>query len=167
MINACTFMTRRCPRDCSYCNASKVKKDDELDWMDWVQVNSILKKMGVDFNLILGNETWLIGHNLNRIMEYNQVPYALYTTCPPLLFDRYKDDFFGGHIDNLSCGIDYSLSWLMGREKRNDMERKSIDAWKGLMYVREKYPHVDCQGTVTLHKQNYEQLPEIVRTLST
>jgi len=168
MINACTFMTRRCPRDCSYCDASKVKKDDELDWMDWVQVNHILKKMGVDFNLILGNETWLIGHNLNRIMGYNTVVYALYTTCPPILFERYKDHFFTGNIDNLSCGIDYSMSYLLDKEKEtyNDMEMKSTHAWFALAEVRKKYPHVDCQGTVTLHKQNYYQLPEIVRHLS-
>jgi len=168
MINACTFMTRRCPRNCSYCDASKVKKDDELDRLDWLQVNDILYKMGVDFNLILGNETWLLGDNLNKIMETNKVPYALYTTCPPILFERYKDKFFTGNIDNLSCGIDYSHSYLIDKqlEEYDDMEMKSAHAWLGLAETRKKYPHVDCQGTVTLHKQNYYQLPEIVRGLS-
>jgi MoaA/NifB/PqqE/SkfB family radical SAM enzyme len=161
-------MTRRCPRDCSYCGASKVSKGEELDWLDWIQVNDILKKMGVDFNLILGNETWLLGMKLERIMKSNQVPYALYTTCPPVLFERYKDYFFTGSIDNLSCGIDYSHSYLLDKqlEQYDDMEMKSAHAWLGLSEVRKEYPHVDCQGTVTLHKQNYWQLPEIVKGLS-
>ena len=46
------------------------------------------------------------------------------------------------------------------------MEMKSAHALSGLAYVRQKYPHVDCQGTVTLHRQNYRQLPDIVRSLS-
>ena len=168
MINACTFLTRRCPRNCSYCDASKVKKENELDRLDWLQVNDILYKMGVDFNLILGNETWMLGDNLNEIMRTNKVPYALYTTCPPVLFERYKDRFFTGNIDNLSCGIDFSHNYLLSKQMKtyNDMEMKSAHAWSGLAYVRQKYPHVDCQGTVTLHKQNYQQLPEIVRSLS-
>jgi len=167
MINACTFLTRKCPRNCNYCNASKIKKEDELDWLDWVQVNSILKKIGVGFNLILGNETWLLGSKLNRIMSLNEVPYALYTTCPPHLFNRYKDEYFGdnGCIDNLSCGIDHSLTHL-SESCKTDMEIKSGHGWMGLDYVRTNYPHVDCQGTVTIHKQNYTQLPEIVENLS-
>jgi len=167
MINACTFITRRCSRNCAYCEAANIKREDELDWMDWVRVNDILHKLGVKFNLILGNESWLLGANLNKIMERNKVPYALYTTCPSNLFSRYSDSYFGqnGFIDNLSCGIDYPMSYLKLHNK-NDMEKKSIDAWLGLLRTRGKYPHVDCQGTVTVHRQNYDMLPEIVHDLS-
>jgi MoaA/NifB/PqqE/SkfB family radical SAM enzyme len=166
MINACTFITRRCPRACDYCNASKVKKEEELDWLDWVHVNGILRELGVDFNLILANETWILGKRLYRIMEVNTVPYAIYTTCPPQLFGKHADYYFeGGFIDNLSCGIDYSLSHL-AEHHHTDMEKKSVDGWVGLSYVRETYPNVDCQGTITVNKQNYKQLPEVVQDLT-
>jgi len=159
MILACTYITRRCPRNCAYCDASKVRKEEELDWLDWIRVNGILRELGVNFNLILGNESWLLGKKLKRIMEVNTVPYALYTTCPPELFITYRDDFFReGSIDNLSCGLDYSLSHLQ-KSHSSDIEKKSINAWQAFEYVRETHPFVDCQGTVTINRQNFKQLP--------
>jgi len=167
MRNACTFLTRRCLRSCNYCDASKVKKEDELDVLDWIQVNDILRKLNIDFNLILGNECWLLENHLNKIMTFNKVPYAIYTTCEPTLFYKCRDAFFGekGKLDNLSCGIDYSQAYL---EKKcdTDDEKKSADGWRGLYYTRRNYPHVDCQGTVTVSKRNFKLLPEIVNTLS-
>ena len=163
---ACTYITRRCPRNCSYCDASKVRKEEELDWLDWVRVNGILRELGVSFNLILGNESWLLGKKLKRIMEVNTVPYALYTTAPPELFITYRDLYFrSGAIDNLSCGLDHSLSHLE-KNHSSDIEKKSINAWQAFEYVKEVYPHIDCQGTVTINKHNFKQLPEIVEDLS-
>jgi MoaA/NifB/PqqE/SkfB family radical SAM enzyme len=156
MKNALTYLTRKCPRKCDYCRLRDSNlKNPELKKEQWVGALSILKDLGVDFNLILGNETWLLGEDLLYIMERNQTPFALYTTCPENLFEKYRDLFFSSVIDNLSCGVDYPLSYL---EKlgylSNDMEKKSYTAWKGLLWTREHYPNVDTHGTITINRSN-------------
>ncbi len=171
-MNALTYLTRRCPRTCDYCRLRDSNlKGPELTTEQWIEAFAILKKIGVDFNLILGNETWLLGEELLKIMKTNEVPYALYTTCPESLFSKYRDLYFSsGVIDNLSCGVDYSYSFLQQKlEKQGqfdtDMERKSYTAWQGLMWVRKQYPNVDCQGTMTISKDNFHLLPAVVKEL--
>jgi len=183
-MNSLTYLTRRCPRKCHYCSLRESKGvGKELNKEQWIRAFSILKELGVEFNLILGNETWLLGEDLLYIIQHNQVPYALYTTCPPDLFFHYARKFFTGGIDNLSCGIDYPL--LYSYENNSDSQeyhpvQKSNDGWRGLLYsnIREfhrdedgeislqpTFPRLDRQGTVTVHKKNYQYLPEIVRDL--
>jgi MoaA/NifB/PqqE/SkfB family radical SAM enzyme len=99
-------------------------------------------------------------------MRSNQVPYALYTTCPEPLFSTYRDEFFGsGIIDNLSCGVDYAPLPDMF-QPTDDSYKKSIDALKGLAWLRDHYPDMDAQGTITVHKGNLEQLPNLVNLLT-
>jgi len=168
-MNAITYLTRRCPRACGYC-ALRDTKDvgPELTEQQWHQAFEILKNLGVEFNLILGNETWLLGESLLTILSKNKVPYALYTTCPEPLFTNYKDKFFSsGIIDNLSCGVDYPIELPMQHPGRNDDSyKKSVAAWAGLAWVRQNYPDVDTQGTITIHKLNYKEVPEIITNLS-
>lgn len=172
MMNSLVYLTRKCPRKCSYCRLRDSKlTGPELTKEQWVTAFSILKDLGVDFNLILGNETWLLGEDLLYIMERNQVPFALYTTCPDGLFEKYRDLYFSsGVIDNLSCGLDYPLSYLANvlikqQVFNNDMELKSYTAWKGLLWTKEHYPKIDCQGTVTISAYNYDMIPQIVEEL--
>lgn len=172
MVNSLVYLTRKCPRGCTYCRLRDSKlKGSELDTKQWIKAFSILKDMGVDFNLILGNETWLLGENLLHIMKRNEVPFALYTTCPEELFERFNDRFFdSGEIDNLSCGVDYPLSYLSDILENkghfsNDMELKSFTAWKGLLWTKAHYPNVDCQGTMTISKLNYKLIPDVVQEL--
>jgi MoaA/NifB/PqqE/SkfB family radical SAM enzyme len=135
----------------------------ELVAEEWIPAFDILHKLGIDFNLILGNETWLLGEDLIRIMKLNKVPYALYTTCPEPTFSKYRDVFFkDGIIDNLSCGIDYPPIHFV----RDDSWMKSVAAMLGFNWVKEHYPNVDCQGTITVHKKNYMYVPELVNLLS-
>ncbi len=167
MLNALTFLTRDCPRACDYC-AIRDAKDvgTELTTKQWKEAFRILKSLDIDFNLILGNETWLLKDSLIEIMQYNQVPYALYTTCPEPLFSKYRDKMFKV-IDNLSCGVDWPLSYL---EKKDvlveDSEKKSLDAWRGFQWFKKHHPEMDCQGTVTIHRGNVELLPSIINELS-
>lgn len=168
MKNALTYITKACPRDCTYCGiATKTPLPSELDVKGWKEAFAILHSIGVTFNLILGNEAWLLGDSLLDIMDANKVPYAMYTTAPPKLFTKYSDRFFTGPIDNLSCGIDYPFSHLLQRthetQRMNDMERKSLDGWMALIMTRFKYPHVDTQGMYTIHRRNYRLLPAAVR----
>jgi len=163
-MNSLTYITRRCSRNCDYCDIVNSPLKRELTTIEWIKAFYILKEIGVKFNLILGNEAWLLGRSLISIMKKNQVPYALYSTCPPSLFQRFHKDFFeSGVIDNLSCGIDYPFAYSLRNEKK---KKKSSDGWKGLITTKTLYSHVDCQGTVTVHKKNYKLLPTIVNQLT-
>jgi hypothetical protein len=144
--------------------------NEELQVGQWIDAFKILKEIGVTFNLILGNESWLLGDRLIQIMEHNRVPYAMYTTAPEKLFDKYHEKFFTGPIDNLSCGVDYPLSYLLMRSSTTsgdmtDIENKSLDGWLALLKTRFKYPYVDTQGMITIHRQNYMMLPLAVKEL--
>jgi len=137
----------------------------ELSTYEWIGAFGILKELGVDFNLILGNEPWLLGKTLLDILGQNQVPYALYTTCPEPIFSKYKFLFFdSGILDNLSCGIDYPHDLKLSID--DDSYQKSLDAWKGLEWVKRFYPKVDTQGTITVHKKNIKYVPKLVKNLS-
>lgn len=173
MINSLVYLTRRCPRKCDYCRLRDSNlQGPELNKWEWVRAFKVLQNLEVDFNLILGNETWLLGGDLLHIMCENKIPFALYTTCPETLFEKYREIYFNsGVIDNLSCGIDYPYSYLLNVLKErgsfnNDMELKSFTAWKGLIWTRANYPTVDCQGTVTVSKENYRLLPNTVEELT-
>ena len=169
MKNAFTYITRACPRDCDYCNIKSGKESrGRMSVEDWVTTNYILKNMGVTFNLILGNETWLLGHKLLDILKLNEVPFALYTTAPPSLFEKYRDEFFGsGVIDNLTCGIDYSFKYLQSiTRKFTTTEQKSWDGWQALKWAKEHYPNLDMQGNITVYRENYLQLPMLVQELA-
>jgi MoaA/NifB/PqqE/SkfB family radical SAM enzyme len=164
MINSLTYLTRRCPRNCEYCSLrNAVGVGEELTWKEWREAFRILHELGVGFNLILGNETWILGGALIDIMKENKVPYALYTTCPEPLFSIHRRSFFDSGIDNLSCGVDYPP---LPEAVQDDSYEKSMSALKGLAWVKREYPHVDTQGTITVHKKNIKYLPELVHKLS-
>jgi len=166
MINSLTYLTRRCPRKCEYCALRNTENiGSELSSRQWRKAFEILKELSIDFNLILGNETWLLGRRLLKIMKANKVPYALYTTCPEPLFHRYRKAYFqSGYIDNLSCGIDYPVR--EGIQIEDDSYHKSVDAWKGFQWIKACFPNVDTQGTITLHKKNIQYAPQLVEDLS-
>lgn len=164
MNNALTYLTRRCPRQCEYCNLRDAKGiGKELSPNQWIEAFKILKDLNIDFNLILGNETWLLGDNLLRIMKKNTVPYALYTSCPDPLFSKYRIKFFSsGVIDNLSCGVDY-----LGTDFVNDDSYwKSMQALLAFGWIKDHYPNIDTQGTITIHKRNFRGVPKLVQHLS-
>lgn len=164
-MNSLTYLTRTCPRNCQYCALKKSIGKEVRFANDWIRAFHILKEMGVQFNLILGNETWVYEHELPRILEEGQLPYALYTTCPRTLFLNYWSEFFQRGIDNLSCGIDYPYMNLINNPLRDDMDKKSLDGWRGIMTTRLWFPNVDCQGTVTVNLQNFHLLPDLVDEL--
>jgi MoaA/NifB/PqqE/SkfB family radical SAM enzyme len=174
MLNSLTYLTRKCPQKCSYCRLRDANIGPELSAEQWVKAFGILKDLGIDFNLVLGNETWLLRENLVVIFSKNKVPYALYTTCPPRIFNVWRDIMFGtGMIDNLSCGVDYPFTYLYkalmadaASPFKNDMELKSFNAWNGLLWTKENYPKVDTQGTMTISRINYEMLEQTVGELS-
>lgn len=167
MKNALTYLTRKCPRGCAYCALRNAKGiGEELTEKQWVDAFTILNQMELDFNLILGNETWLLKESLIPIMKVNQVPYALYTTCMEPLFTQMRDMLFTtGGIDNLSCGFDYAPPYP-DAHGLDDSVKKSKDAWTGFQWVKSNYPTLDTQGTMTVHKKNYQELPSVIASLT-
>jgi len=131
--------------------------------VSWIEAFYILKELGVDFNLILGNETWLLGHRILSILGRNKVPYALYTTCPEPTFSKYRDWFFSECLDNLSCGMDYPV--LPGFTIQDDSFYKSVSAYKGFKWVKENYPFVDTHATITVHRKNLQYLLALAKQL--
>jgi len=166
MKNSLTYLTRRCPRQCGYCalrDATNVGK--ELEVTQWIEAFNILKGMGVEFNLILGNETWLLGDGIITILEANKVPFALYTTAPEPWFTKYRRKFFdSGVLDNFSCGIDYPRFDNLFVD--DDSFRKSQSAIDAFKWMRNEYPDVDTHGTITVHKQNLKYLNALAGQLS-
>jgi len=168
MLNALTYVTRRCPRKCEYCALrDAIDVGPELNNEQWIHAFEILKELGVEFNLILGNECWLLKDDLITIMSQNKVPYALYTTCPEPLFTNYRDKMFQV-VDNLSCGVDWPLSYLLKKKEQDmsDDEKKSLSAWRGFAWFKKHHPDMDCQGTITVSKKNALYVYDTVRELS-
>jgi len=170
MMNSVVYLTRRCPRCCEYCDIRDDRNvGNPLSVIQWQEAFSILRKLGVDFNLILGNEPWLLGDNLPTIVRSIKTPYALYTSCYPPLFEKYRHSYFGTHkIENFSAGIDFPApkEGQDVQEYQDTSYQKSIDAWKAFKWVRREYPNVELHATITIHKLNYHHLPEIVIQLS-
>ena len=169
-MNAMTYITRRCVRNCSYCSAAKVQKN-EMNVAGWIEAFSILKEMGVEFNLILGNESWVLGEKLLPIMKTNKVPYALYTTAPPVLFNFMRQSYFESGIDNISCGIDYLPDKITGITtstilKSTEEWKKSMDGLTALLWTKKSFPKVDTQATITISKRNVMMISKIVEYFS-
>ena len=165
MKNALTYITRKCPRHCEYCAIRNSKMPGELSPERWKEAFEVLENLGVDFNLILGNEAWLFGDKLAVFMKDTKTPYAIYTTASEPLFSKNVDFLLGKQIiDNLSCGFDFPND-VSSDMIDDDSYKKSQDAWKAFTYVRKKYPWVDTQGTMTVHRLNYRFLPKIVEQL--
>lgn len=160
------FLTRRCPRDCEYCSIRDAKNiGPELGVSQWKKAFAILEEMGVDFNLILGNEPWLLGENLTEIMKDVHIPTGVYTTCPEPIFSGYRDSIFSV-VSNLSCGIDWPLFYLKNRPVFEHTEAKALDAWSGMLWVKQNRPDVECHASITVHKHNYRYLPIIAKELT-
>jgi len=163
---AVTYMTRRCPRDCAYCSIRDGKDTGpELTVEQWIEAFDILKSIGVTFNLILGNEPWLLGEKLVPIFKANKVPYAMYTTAPKKLFSKNEQILLGDKvIDNLSCGVDYPMG--ARSQVRDASIEKAADAWDAFYRVKKLHPEVDMQGTITVHRRNIAYIGLIVQQLS-
>jgi MoaA/NifB/PqqE/SkfB family radical SAM enzyme len=157
------YLTRRCPRKCSYCTLRDGRNvGKELETYQWIRAFNILKELGVKFNLVLGNETWLLGKNLPTIMKHSPY-YGLYTSCNRSLFSAAYKEMFGRGIYSFSCGADYPPSMS---KYGTEIESKAADVATLMQIVRREYPKVDCQVTFTLHRNSYKNFPQYVREYS-
>lgn len=166
MKNSVIYLTRRCPRNCEYCAIrDNTPSRPELTPDEWRRAFGILEDMGVTFNLILGNEPWLLGPDLLYILEDVTIPTAIYTAAPPPLFKKNAYMYFSsGIVRNMSCGIDLPMSAI---DNPNDtLQAKSVDAWSHFRWARTYFPDVETMGTITVHRKNILHVPELVSNLA-
>ena len=166
MKNSVMYLTRRCPYNCDYCGIvdNTRKKSDELSLEEWQRAFKILEELGVEFNLVLGNEPWLLGEDLPKIITSSDIPSAVYTTCHKPLWDRHRDKVFMEYgMDNLSIGVDVPRSERV--KGVDDSLRKGWNAWDAFDWIKENAPFVDCHATVTLHRGNYKTVPKVISQL--
>lgn len=160
---SCIYLTRSCTMHCEYCRIrNSTLKRKELSVDEWKNAFKILKDLGVEFNLILGNEPLMLKDDYVKIIDFlnkDNYSYATYTTFPEPLWGNYKQKLVDVGIKNVSGGLDY----LKGPE--GDILEKSCRAFKGLKWCRDNgIP--DYQGTITLTKTNIDSALDTVETLS-
>ena len=155
--NATVFFTRKCPYSCRCC---KIHDDShpikELNTEQWIEVMRILKNNRIDFMLVQGNEPWLLGVDLLKIVKAKKIPYAMYASCHPSIFRPNYETLFSNGLDSLACGVDsYCVDWS---NKWTHTQAKSHYALEAFKLTRSKFPKVDCQATCTISAFNAHEL---------
>jgi MoaA/NifB/PqqE/SkfB family radical SAM enzyme len=161
----CIFLTRACPRACSYCRIRDSKTArKELTRDEWQEAFLILKGRDVDFNLILGNEVLTLGHDFLDLVDFwhrEDIPYAVYTTFPEGLWEKWRDELMRKGIKNLSAGVDV-IEPHLGLCNDRHVVSKSQRGIESLVWAKERgLP--DHQANITMSKMNLEVLPDIIR----
>ena len=143
---------------CDYCSIRKTKLQRELSVPEWKKAFDVLKQLGCEFNLIIGNEPMLLEEGLPELVSYlteQQTNYALYSTCPSELFNKLKEPLAEAGLKNLSAGFD-SL-------QRNDsIGIKSMRGLAGMIDMKKRIPTIDTQGTITISKINLDEVVDVV-----
>ena len=173
-LMGCQFLTRACPRSCSYCGiVNSPLKDKILRAKAWPRVYDTLDMLGVSFNLILGNEVLYLRDALVDLVAHLKggTPYALYTTAPEDLWEPIKDDLVAAGLQNLSMGCDYSRytwGWPENILKlRPDAEQimKSKRAFEVLRWAKDQGVP-DTQATATVTMKNLDELAQMASDLT-
>lgn len=165
-MNSIIYLTRRCPRKCQYCGIRQENKQ-ELSIDGWKTAFEIIEGLGVDFNLIHGNEPWLLGEQLLPILNSTKVPHGVYSTGYPSIFKKYRERLFSEGLNNFSCALDYPYDYVMGLSKEwDDIVKKTVDAWNALIWIREKFPKVECHASITVTKKNIKYVPQTLKEVT-
>jgi MoaA/NifB/PqqE/SkfB family radical SAM enzyme len=159
-----TFVTRKCPMHCKYCRIRESKLKSELTLKEWKEAYSIMEKLKIPFNLILGNEPLMLQDDLVELVRFfraKYIKYGMYTTFPEPLFSKYKIKLLRAGLKNLSCGIDVNPDSI----DKNDITTKSLRGLEGLKWGK-KMGIPELHATVTISKLNLSVYPEIVDLLT-
>ena len=157
---SCVYVNRACPRHCEYCaERAAPLQGRELKVSEWKAAIAHLDSLGIKFHLVLGNDVLMLGDGLLDLIAFlkGRTDYAMYSTMEPTLFSKYKERLLPD-LYNLSSGIDV----LYGNDS---IAEKSRDGLAGLAWLRFNGIR-DCQGTITIGKNNLEQVEPVVNTLS-
>lgn len=156
--NTCIYLTRACPQKCDYCRIrNSTLTSPELKPEQWVEVFKILESLGIEFNLLLGNEPLMLGDGLPTVLNSITTPYAIYTTAPEPHFSKMKDIL--SRLPNFSVPLDMSEEFV--ENKDSDIIQKSLRGWEALQWAKvQGIP--DVHAMLTISKLNYKHVAEIV-----
>ena len=163
---ACLFIQRYCPRKCTYCGSKDVVPEEGLlKPQEWIRAFDILSDMGVKFFLILGNEVllypWII-ELIRALKDFGYFGrYAMYSTFVEPQYQKLRLPMVEAGLYNISCGIDI----MGGTTGDKDIDTKSIWGLEQLQWFK-NHGVPDVQGTVTIHRQNYKKIPELLRYMT-
>jgi len=162
---SCVYLTRFCPMKCDYCRLRDSKlTEPELDVAHWKLAFTELEELGCSFHLILGNEPLAVRGIVDLIWWMgSRMPYAMYSSCSPGLFDSMKHSLAQAGLKNLSCGcdiLDFSRDVRLG-----DMEIKSRRAFSALQEAK-VLGIPDRHGTLTVSRQTLGHALATVKQLT-
>jgi MoaA/NifB/PqqE/SkfB family radical SAM enzyme len=157
---SCIFVSRFCPRSCSYCLSKDVKGLWTLTPNQWADALHILERHGVVFHLILGNELFSYSDPVGLVKALKPFwgRYAVYSTFPPGWSDKYFDDCIDAGLYNISGGVDTWPGLLTGDKH---IDRKSQVVLANLEHAL-KRGVPDVQATITIHSKNYDKLEPLL-----
>lgn len=154
------FPTRRCNRNCVYCGSKKVQRE-EASIETWIMMIKHLYDCGSIFHTLLGNELFLLGDGLVKIVESlrGRQDYAIYSAFPKKEYLGIRTKLLDAEIYNISAGIDI-LSDNLG-----SIGQKSLSGLQGLLWFKNRGVK-DVHGTITLHKASLPYVIQIADILS-
>lgn len=104
------YITRDCPRNCSYCSTKNVDVGKYLSPGEWVRVFDILSSEGINFFINVGLESLTYPNFIELIRLLNESgfrgSYAMYTTFPEPWYRKLKEKLLEVGIWNISTGVD-------------------------------------------------------------
>ena len=161
------YLTRRCPRACEYCRIRDPASlsGPELSILQWKRAFKILKEIGVEFNVVLGNEVLMLREGLVELTGYlnkENILYAYYTTFPEPLWSTYRDDLVAAKVYNFSSGIDTLPKYS---PPNSDIAKKSEAGLLNLGWCK-AHGIPDTHATVTVSRLNLPYLPSLVQDIS-
>lgn len=154
-------MTRKCPMNCSYCSIVDNNKEDELTLEQWKKAFLNLKNIGVDFNLILGNEVLMLKDDLIELVKFlkeENISYGMYSTFPEPFYTKYRDQLIEAGMENLSFGCDT----LVGNDSIGIKSRRALN---GVKYLVDK-GLTGHHASVTISDRNIDEVEDMVKTLT-
>lgn len=155
------YLNRACPRGCPQCGISKQFKP-RLSAEDWKRAFTICRDYyNTKFFLVLGIEPLLLGQDLVDIVDFwtkNDFFYALYSTSPKKLFEKWRQPLLDVGCNNWSCGIDAVPDVMPIRD--SIVRSKVEDGISGMQWMGERGAQTFFVTTMT--NDNLDYIPEIV-----
>lgn len=156
--------TRKCNLRCSYCKIRNQHFSNELNWASWAVLLHQLHKQ-IDsfcFTVLLGGDVTTWGEDLVKFvitMSRTNIPYGL-TTNGLLLTEGYLKILKKCGLDSVSV----SLDTLKSREDSNENVKSQTTIQ--LLSLLNKLGFKELHCTITVDNTNLEELPEIVKFLT-
>lgn len=160
LLNVNLEVTKRCNARCDFCDYWKIEAPEELT--DYVPVVNKLKPLSVG---LTGGEPLLREDLANVIADLRQnvafLHIGLMTNGALLTYARGLELWHAG-LDRLSISLDYL-------DQRHDRERGIPGLYQHIVTVAEELSAagVGVCFNVVMKRENYREVPQIVRTAST